>query len=136
AALVAALVATAVLPGCGRRVASVAAWRAAGGGLPLAALLVTAMAGSAVTALTLAAPDPGSYPVDQPAQVLVTVLLVAWWLAIAELARAGLLGSAFGVDLAGAVPVLAWLVAVKAVVVDAIGLGVHGPSLAFSAAAL
>src|SRR5262249_29298293 len=66
----------------------------------------------------------------------VTVLLVAWWLAIAELARAGLLGSAVGVDLAGAVPVLGWLVALKAVAVDAVGLGVHGPGLAVSAAAL
>jgi hypothetical protein len=63
------------------------------------------------------------------------VLLVAWWLGLAELARARLLGSAFGVELARAVPVVGWLVAVKAVGIDAIGLGLHGSSLAFSAGA-
>jgi hypothetical protein len=134
-ALTAALVASAIVPGAGRRVRDLAAWRAAGGGLPFAGLLAAAMAATVVTAVTLAAPDPGTHPVDQPAQVLATVLLVAWWLAIAELARAGVLGSAFGGPIARAVPVLGWLVAVKGVGVDAIGLGLHGSSLVFSAAA-
>ena len=133
AALVAALVATAAQPGRGRRVRvrEVAAWRAGRSTLSAAALLIVGAAFSVVAAVTFLTPEAGSDPVNQRAQVVATVLLVGWWMAAAWLGRAGVLAGALAV----APGAFGALVAAKAVLIDTIALGVHGPSLALSAAA-
>ncbi len=118
-------------------VGTLAAWRRGDGALTLALLAMTAMAGVAVAVLTAVTSHPGTYPVDQDGQVLVTVLLAGWWLILAELARSGALaGRVLGAPLSGLVPVAGWAIAVKAVAVDALALGPHGPALGYAAAAL